>query len=128
MEIKKQKMYFVVAIHHRDDYDAPNSEDEATIQDIEDLNIAMVAAGVRHFVGGLQRCHHAKSIRQRGDGEFVVTDGPYLETKEHMGGFWVLDVESEEEAIEWGKKATRACRVPVEIRQIFLSRRERNPK
>lgn len=46
----------------------------------------------------------------------IVTDGPYTETKEHIGGFWVLEVADMDAALEWGRKATVACRTPVEVR------------
>jgi hypothetical protein len=46
----------------------------------------------------------------------VITDGPYLETKEHIGGFWVLEAVDLDEALECGRKAAVACRAPVEVR------------
>jgi hypothetical protein len=106
---------YLVAIHHPDDYD-PSVEDEAMHRDIDVLNDEMVAAGVRIFVGGLQSVRRARSLRARGDGEILITDGPYLETKEHVGGFWVLEAASLEEALAWGRKAAVACRAPVEVR------------
>jgi hypothetical protein len=106
---------YLVAIHHRDDYDS-SVEDEAMHRDIDVLNDEMVAAGVRVFVGGLFPAREARSLRARPGGEVVVTDGPYLETKEHVGGFWVLQAANLEEALEWGRKAVLACRAPVEVR------------
>ena len=50
------------------------------------------------------------------NGEVLITDGPYLETKEHMGGFWVLEAADLDEALAWGRKAAVACRAPVEVR------------
>jgi hypothetical protein len=111
-------MQFLVAIHLPDDYD-PSKEDAGVIKDISDLNEEMIARGVRVFVGGLQTATRAKTIRARNNGGMVVTDGPFVEAKEHVGGFWVLDCASEDEAIEWGKKATVACRAPVEVRQFM---------
>jgi hypothetical protein len=58
----------------------------------------------------------AKSVRVKPRGELLVTDGPYLETKEHIGGFWVLECASLDDAMEWGRKAAIACRAPVEVR------------
>jgi hypothetical protein len=110
-------MRFLVAIHHRDDYD-PTTEDAAMHQAIDDLNDEMVAKGIRLFVGGLHPASLAKSLRQQSDGAVAVTDGPYLETKEHVGGFWVLECADMDEAIEWGRKAVVACRAPVEVRQF----------
>ena len=77
---------YLVAIHHPDNYD-PSLEDEAMVRDIDVLNEEMAAAGARFFAGGLQSAPRAKSLRKRPGGEVVVTDGPYLETKEHIGGF-----------------------------------------
>jgi hypothetical protein len=106
---------YLVAIHHRDDFD-PSAESEATVRDIDALNQEMAAAGVVVFVGGLNSPSDAKSLRAQPDGKVVTTDGPYLETKEHIGGFWVLDVADLDEALAWGRKAVVACRAPVEVR------------
>ena len=106
---------YLVAIHHPDDYD-PSVEDEAMSRDIDALNEEMVAAGVRVFVGGLHLASRAKSLRAQPDGEVRITDGPYLKTKEHVGGLWVLKAADLDEALAWGRKAVVACRVPVEVR------------
>jgi hypothetical protein len=84
--------------------------------DITALILELKAAGVRVFVGGLQPVVDAKSVRIQAPGRLRVTDGPYLETKEHIGGFWVLDCAGMDEALEWGRKAAIACRAPVEVR------------
>jgi hypothetical protein len=107
----------LVAIHHPDDYD-PSKEDEAMGRDIDVLNDEMVAAGIRLFVGGLHVAGKAKSLRAQPSGKVVITDGPYLETKEHIGGFWVLEAVDMEEALDWGRKAVIACRAPVEVREF----------
>lgn len=105
---------YLVAIHHPADFE-PSSESEQTSRDIDALNREMQAAGVVAFVGGLAPVRMAKSVRvQRG--EVAVTDGPYAETKEYIGGFWVLDCASMDEAVDWGRKAALACRTPVEVR------------
>ena len=106
---------YLVAIHHPDDYDA-SLEDEAMSRDIDALNDEMVAAGVRVFVGGLRPPGEARSLRAGAEGEALVTDGPYLETREHVGGFWVLESADLDEALAWGRKAVAACRAPVEVR------------
>jgi len=68
------------------------------------------------FVGGLESPHAAKALRLKPGDTVLVTDGPYTEAKEHVGGFWVLEAATIEEAVEWGRKAAIACRAPVEIR------------
>jgi hypothetical protein len=112
---------YLVAIHHPDDYD-PSAEGEAMSRDIYTLNDEMVAAGVRIFVAGLSPASSAKSLRAQPDGKVLITDGPYLETKEHIGGFWVLEAATLDDALAWGRKAAVACRAPVEVRAIFLRR------
>lgn len=109
-------MHYLVAIHRPDNYDPAVSEDAAMDHAIDVLNSEMIAAGVRVFVGGLQPESRAKSLRAQPDGKVLVTDGPYLKTTEHVGGFWVLEAASLEEALAWGRKAAVACRAPVEVR------------
>jgi hypothetical protein len=50
----------------------------------------------------------------------VITDGPYLETKEHIGGFWILEAANLDEALAWARKAAVACRAPVEVRETLF--------
>ena len=59
------------------------------------------------------RASSAKSLRAQPDGKVLSTDGPYLETKEHIGGFWVLEAADLDEALASGRKAAVACRAPV---------------
>jgi hypothetical protein len=110
---------YLVAIHHPDGYDG-SLEGEAMMRDIHALNREMIAAGARVFVAGLSAASNAKSLRAQPDGKVLVTDGPYLETKEHIGGFWVLEAANLDEALTWGRKAVLACRAPVEVRPILL--------
>jgi len=109
---------YLVAIHHPDDYD-PSAEGEAMIHDIHALNEEMITAGVRIFAGGLSAARNAKSLRAQPNGKVLVTDGPYLETKEHIGGFWILEAANLDEALAWGRKAAVACRAPVEVRPFL---------
>ncbi|GGG65171.1 YciI family protein [Edaphobacter dinghuensis] len=108
---------YLVAIYHPDNYDS-SVETEAMSRDIDDLNDEMVAAGVRVFVGGLSPASSARSLRKQPDGKVLVTDGPYLETREHIGGFWVLEAADMDEALAWGRKAAAACRTSVQVRRF----------
>jgi len=108
---------YVVAIYRPDDYD-PSKEDEAMSRDIGALNDEMKAARVRIFVGGLSPTRSARSLRAQAGGKVLVTDGPYIETKEHIAGFWVLAAADLDEALAWGYKAAVACRASVEVRQV----------
>ncbi len=109
---------YLVAIHHPDNYD-PSTEDESMIRDIDVLNEEMEAAGARLFAGGLSAASRAKTLRRRAKGDVIITDGPYLEAKEHVGGFWILEAADMDEALAWGRKAVVACRAPVEVRAFL---------
>jgi len=109
---------YLVAIHHPDNYE-PSTEDETMMRDIDVLNEEMAAAGARFFAGGLAAAGTAKSLRAQPGGKVLVTDGPYLETKEHIGGFWILEAPDMDKALEWGGKAVFACRAPVEVRAFL---------
>ena len=108
---------YLVAVYRPDDYD-PSVESKAMLEEIHALNREMIAAGARIFAGGLSSAKSAKSLRAQRGGKVQVTDGPYTETKEHIGGFWVLEAANLDEALAWGRKATVACRAPVEVRQF----------
>jgi hypothetical protein len=109
---------YLVAVHHPDNYD-PSLESDAMIRDISSLNKEMIAAGVRTFVGGLGPAANAKSVKAQPNGNVLITDGPYIESKEHVGGFWILDTADLDEALAWARKAAKACRAPIEVRAIF---------
>ena len=115
---------FLVAIQHPENYDS-SLEGEAMIRDIGALNKEMDAAGARFFAGGLESPSRAKSLRKQPDGKISITDGPYLEAKEHIGGFWILDCAGMDEALAWARKAVVACRVPVEVRAFLRMRPNR---
>jgi hypothetical protein len=103
-----------------DNFD-PSTQDEATIQSINVLNDEMEAAGARLVVGGLSAPSEAKSLRAQPNGEVLITDGPYLEAKEHVGGITIVEAADMDEALSWARKAVTACRMPVEVREIPYS-------
>jgi hypothetical protein len=72
-------------------------------------------AGAWVFNGGLHPPDTATVLRPR-DGDVLVTDGPYLEGKEHIGGFLVVDAPDLDAALEWGRKTARAIGLPIEVR------------
>jgi hypothetical protein len=80
------------------------------------LNDELVASGKFVFAGGLEKLHTATVVRQGDNGDVVVTDGPYAETKEYLGGFWVLECADLDEALAIAKRATVACQGAVEVR------------
>ncbi|HTF65620.1 MAG TPA: YciI family protein, partial [Edaphobacter sp.] len=93
---------------------------EAMVEEIHALNREMIAAGVRKFACGISPASNAKTLRRQPDGKVRVTDGPYTETTEHMGGFWILEAANMDEALAWAKKGAIACDVPGEVRELLF--------
>ena len=107
---------YLVTGYLPDDFD-PSAHDEAMVEQIHALNREMIAAGVRKFACGLGK---TMSLRPQPNGEVLLTDGPYLETKEHVGGLSILETANLDEALEWARKGAEVCRTPVEVREIFF--------
>jgi hypothetical protein len=100
------------------DGDPPPSDVLQTImQDLDVLNRELKAAGAWVFQGGLHPPSTATVVRLR-DGELLITDGPYTEAKEHIGGFIVIKAPDLDVALEWGRKLTRATTIPTEVRPL----------
>ena len=110
---------YLVCNYLPDDFD-PSTVTQAMIEEIHALNREMIAAGVRKFACGISPAANAKTIRKHLDGNVVVTDGPFTETKEHMGGFWILEAANLDEALAWARKAAIACNVPGEVRELLF--------
>ena len=107
---------YLVSGYLPDNFD-PSTQDPAIIEEIHALNREMIAAGVRKFAGGLGPAH---TLRPQPNGELLLTDGPYLEAKEHVGGLWILECADIDEVVAWARKGAKACRFPVEVREIFF--------
>lgn len=110
---------FLVSIYLPDDFD-PTTQTEETIEEIQALNREMDAAGVTKFACGLFPPAHAKSLRYQPGGKVSITDGPYTETKEYMGGISIIEAADLDEALEWARKGSLACRASGEVRPIFF--------
>ena len=110
---------YLVCNYLPDDFD-PSTLSEEMIEEIHALNRELIATGARKFACGISPAANAKTLRKQPDGRVLVTDGPYTETKEHIGGFWVLEAADLDEAIAWGQKAVVACRASVEVRPILF--------
>jgi len=107
---------YLVAGYLPDDFD-PSQMDEATGHKIHALNKEMEAAGVMKFACGLGS---AKALRSQPDGGVLITDGPYLEAKEHIGGFWILECADLDQAVAWARKSVVATRGRGEVREMFF--------
>jgi hypothetical protein len=107
---------YLLSVHYVEGQEVPDADTmQKMFEDVEALNDQIREAGAWVFAGGLQQPHVATVVREQ-DGEVITTDGPFAEAKEHLGGFWVIDVPDQGSAMDWAKRATRACRGPVEVR------------
>jgi hypothetical protein len=109
--------HYLIAGYLPENFD-PSTQDEAMAEEMYALNREMIAAGVRKFAGGLGP---ARTLRANPNGEVIITDGPYLETKELVGGITIVEVADLDEALAWARKGAKVGRTPVEIREIFFA-------
>ena len=91
----------------------PDGETMAQIAaDLRALNEQLRTSGSWVFTGGLHAPETASVVSHDG----MITDGPYVEGKEHIGGIWVITANDLDEALEWGRKAAAATTLPIEVR------------
>ncbi|MBA0127634.1 hypothetical protein H0B56_18990 [Haloechinothrix sp. YIM 98757] len=103
---------------YQPDGDAPAPEVlEPIMRDVEAVNQRMRDAGAWVFGGGLHPPDTATVVRAS-DTEALTTDGPYLEGKEHIGGFTVITAPDLDAALEWGRKLAQATTLPIEVRPL----------
>ncbi len=107
---------YLLAVHHAGTGpDLSPEELQQSFLDVGAFNTKLMDTEAFVFAGGLLPVESATVVRQAGD-EILVTDGPYAETKEHLGGFWVIEAPHLDAALAWARQATVACRLAVEIR------------
>ena len=106
---------YLLAVHHDDQPPLSPEDMQQSFKDVDALNSEMEAAGAWVFAGGLHPPSTATVVRVI-DVTVVTTDGPFAETKEQIGGFWVIQAADLDAALDWAAKATAACRLPVEVR------------
>jgi hypothetical protein len=107
---------YLLSVYNAEGQPAPSQEVmEQMYRDVEAVNVQLREAGAWVFAGGLQPASTATVVQIR-DGKVLTTDGPFAETKEQLGGFWVITAPDLDAALAWSAKATEACRAPVEVR------------
>ena len=84
--------------------------------DVEKFNERLREAGAWVFAGGLHRTSTATVVRATKDADVITTDGPYIEAKEQLGGFWVIKAPDLDAALAWAQDGSAACQGPVEVR------------
>ncbi|NGP04131.1 hypothetical protein G6038_01265 [Rhodococcus sp. 14C212] len=108
---------YLLSIYQPDGDPPPPEFLDPIMRDVEAVDAEMRAAGAWVFAGGLHPPGTATVLRLEGDG-ILTTDGPYLEGKEHIGGFTVIEAPDLDAALEWGRKLARAITLPIEVRPL----------
>ena len=110
---------YLLSVWHDDestyDMDVTSPDVQRLFTQVDAFNTEVQNAGAWVFGGGLQRPSSATVVRNT-SGEVSMTDGPYAESKEQMGGFWIIEATDLDTALDWARRAAAACEGPVEVR------------
>ena len=107
---------YLLSVHSVPD-SAPVSPEtmQNAYQNVAAFNAELQSGGAWVFAGGLHDPSTATVVRSEG-GEKLITDGPFAEGKEYIGGFWVIEAQDLDAALGWAAKGAEACGLPVEVR------------
>lgn len=110
---------YLVSVWHDDTYEVDFSTPDAQrrVAQVGAFNDKLRDAGAWVFAAGLHPASSATVVRSSG-GDVSLTDGPYAETKEQMGGFWIIEASDLDAALAWAREAAGACEGPVEVRPL----------
>jgi hypothetical protein len=107
---------YMLTVHDVQDRERPSAESMQAMYDaVNVFNDELRSAGAWVFAGGLEPAHTATVVKIE-DEQAVLTDGPFAESKEHVGGFWVIEAPDLDAALKWAEGGARACQNPVEVR------------
>jgi hypothetical protein len=107
---------YMLAVNHDWNAETPAPDEMQQIfKEVDAFNAELMASGQWVFGGGLEHPDTATVVRVK-DGDVVTTDGPYAETKEQLGGFWIIEVPDLDAALALAAKGSAACRGPIEVR------------
>lgn len=108
---------YLLSVHMVEGEDAyPDDIDmQAAFEAVDKFNTRLQESGAWVFAGGLQPADIATVVDATGDA-VVTTDGPFSEAKEHIGGFWIIDVPDLDAALKWAAEGSKACAGVVEVR------------
>ncbi|MEZ0069655.1 hypothetical protein ABIA32_005702 [Streptacidiphilus sp. MAP12-20] len=108
---------YLLSVHMVEGQQAPAAETmQQMYTDVDTFNKKLQADGAWVFAGGLLPADVATVVTAQPDGKVLTTDGPFAETKEHLGGFWVVKAADLDAALALAGEGSRACRGPVEVR------------
>jgi hypothetical protein len=108
---------YLLSVWHDEEYEVDFSSDlmQRIVGQVSAFNEELQASGSWVFANGLQPASSATVVRSV-NGEVSMTDGPYAESKEQMGGFWVIEASDLDAALDWARRGAAACEQPVEVR------------
>jgi hypothetical protein len=107
---------YLLSVHMTAGEPMPSDEEvQQMFADVDRFNDKVREAGIWVFAGGLTAIESATTVDGTG-GEPVVTDGPFAESKEYLGGFWIIESPDLDEALKWATEGSAACRARVEVR------------
>jgi hypothetical protein len=107
---------YMLAVHMVEGEPTPSeAEMQQAYKAVDVFNDELQSAGAWVFAGGLHPSSTATVVRTQG-GKVVTTDGPFAETKEQLGGFWVIKAADLDAALDWAARGSAACGGPVEVR------------
>jgi hypothetical protein len=109
---------YLLSVYQPDGPPPPPEMLDPIMRRVHALQGELKAAGVWVFSGGLHEASTATVVRVK-DGEVVTTDGPYIEGKEHIGGFTVIKAPDLDAALEWARKSAHAITLPIEVRPFM---------
>jgi hypothetical protein len=114
---------YLLSVHPVDD-EGREAMTEAQMQEswqrISRLEDEMKSTGTFLFSGRLHEPHTATVVRME-DGKLVTTDGPFVESKEHLGGFYIIEAADLDAALNWGSKVTACINAPIEVRPFLAT-------
>jgi hypothetical protein len=110
---------YLLALYKADDELIPPEKSRQVWAGVNALGDKMTDAGAFVFKAGLRGGAESATVVRQSGGDFLITDGPYTETKEHLAGFWIIDVAGLDAALEWARLASVAELRPIEVRPFF---------
>jgi hypothetical protein len=110
---------YLLALYRDYAVPVPPERSEQVWAGVGELGGKLADAGAFVFKGGLQGGPESATVVSKSGGGFLLTDGPYAETKEHLAGFWIINVADLDAALEWARLAAAAEQRPIEVRPLF---------
>jgi hypothetical protein len=110
---------YLLALYKADDEERSEEQTRQVWADVNALGDRLTDSGAFVFQGGLEGGSESATVVRQSGSEFVMTDGPYTETKEHLAGFWIINAADLDATLAWAKLTAVAQQRPIEVRPFF---------